>query len=31
VVLGPGIELRPLEHPLDIQDLAAAGAAGFRE
>jgi len=30
LTLGPGILLRPLEQPLTVLDLAAAGAVGFR-
>jgi len=29
ITLAPGVSLRPLEAPLSIFDLAAAGAAGF--
>lgn len=29
-VLAPGLGLRPLESPLSVFDLAAAGAVGFR-
>lgn len=30
LTLAPGVSLRPLDRPLSIFDLAAAGAAGFR-
>jgi hypothetical protein len=31
MMLGPGIELRPLDMEIEIWDLASAGSVGFRE